>query len=93
MSPTRCGSTARPATRLGKRSQVTDSSAERPRVRQLRLVVLADDAEATTEQLVDGGAELIASPRETPWRSLNSRLQAPAGLQLTLFQQLEQPES
>jgi hypothetical protein len=30
-----------------------------------------------------------ASPRETPWRSLNSRLDAPADLQVTLFEELE----
>ena len=33
--------------------------------------------------------ELIAPPTETPWRSLNSRLETPAGLQITLFQELE----
>jgi len=37
---------------------------------------------------VAAGATLIASPIETPWGSLNSRLDAPAGLQLTLFQEL-----
>jgi hypothetical protein len=31
----------------------------------------------------------VAPPTETPWHSLNSRLDAPAGLQITLFQQLE----
>src|SRR5512140_1370105 len=47
------------------------------------------DARATTEALVTAGASLIASPVETPWRSLNSRLLAPAGIQLTLFEELE----
>ena len=42
-----------------------------------------------TDALVAAGAELIAAPRETPWRSMNSRLAAPAGLQITLFQELE----
>lgn len=60
---------------------------------RLRVAFEVDDAERVTEQLVEGGAELIASARETPWRSLNSRLEAPAGLQVTLFQELEQPES
>jgi predicted enzyme related to lactoylglutathione lyase len=49
---------------------------------------VADAAEAT-EMLVAGGATLIAAPVETPWSSLNARLTAPAGLQLTLFQELE----
>ena len=47
------------------------------------------DANLATDQLVSAGAELIASPTETPWRSLNSRLEAPAGLQITLFEELE----
>jgi catechol 2,3-dioxygenase-like lactoylglutathione lyase family enzyme len=47
------------------------------------------DSAATTVALVDAGAELLAPPTETPWRSLNSRLTAPAGLQLTLFQELD----
>jgi catechol 2,3-dioxygenase-like lactoylglutathione lyase family enzyme len=55
---------------------------------RLRIAFEVDDSAAATEELVRGGAELIASPRETPWRSLNSRLDAPAGLQLTLFQEL-----
>lgn len=35
------------------------------------------------------GTELVASPRETPWRSVSSRLHAPAGAEATLFQELE----
>lgn len=38
------------------------------------------------------GAEMIAPPAETPWRSLNARLNGPAGLQLTLFEELD-PET
>jgi len=30
----------------------------------------------------------VAPPTVTPWRSLNSRLEAPAGLQITLFEEL-----
>jgi len=44
------------------------------------------DAAAATDLLTDAGATLIAPPTPTPWRSLNSRLEAPGGLQLTLFQ-------
>ena len=43
---------------------------------------------AVTDRLVAAGAELEASARLTPWRSLNARLRAPAGLQVTLFQEL-----
>ena len=30
----------------------------------------------------------MAEPVVTPWQSLNSRLDAPAGVQITLFQEL-----
>jgi uncharacterized glyoxalase superfamily protein PhnB len=56
---------------------------------QIRIAFEVDDAAGTTHRLVEAGAELIAELRETPWRSLNSRLDAPAGLQLTLFQELD----
>ena len=46
------------------------------------------DSPAMTAALVDAGADLIAPPTETPWRSVNSRLAGPAGLQLTLFEEL-----
>ena len=55
----------------------------------IRVAFQVDDAAVATSRLVDAGAILIAPPTETPWRSLNARLEAPAGLQLTLFQELE----
>lgn len=55
----------------------------------MRVAFQIDDAAATTSRLVDAGAVLIAPPTETPWRSLNARLEGPAGLQLTLFQELD----
>jgi catechol 2,3-dioxygenase-like lactoylglutathione lyase family enzyme len=58
----------------------------------LRVAFEVDDSVAITDDLVAAGAELIASARETPWRSLNARLAAPAGLQITLFQELDPPE-
>ena len=56
---------------------------------KLRIAFEVDDSRAVTDTLVEAGGELVASPRETPWRSLNSRLNAPADLQVTLFQELE----
>ncbi|GAA4732206.1 hypothetical protein GCM10023216_25400 [Isoptericola chiayiensis] len=68
---------------------IDDVEAEgRPSAR-LRVALEVDDAERATAEAVQGGAELVASPRETPWRSMNSRLEAPAGLQVTLFQELD----
>lgn len=60
---------------------------------RMRVAFEVGDSAAKTDELVSAGAELIASPRETPWRSLNSRLAAPAGLQITLFQELDPPEA
>jgi len=54
----------------------------------VRVAFQVADAQRATDELVAAGATLIASPIETPWGSLNSRLDAPAGLQLTLFQEL-----
>lgn len=56
--------------------------------RSIRVAFQVADVRAVTELLVEAGADLIATPVETPWRSLNSRLEAPAGLQITLFEEL-----
>jgi uncharacterized glyoxalase superfamily protein PhnB len=55
----------------------------------LRVAFEVADAEGVTRELVAAGADLIAPPTRTPWDSLNSRLAGPAGLQLTLFEELE----
>ena len=52
----------------------------------IRVAFGVADARATTEALAMAGATVIADPRKTPWGSLNARLDAPGGLQLTLFQ-------
>jgi len=59
----------------------------------VRVAFEVDDAADVTTRLADAGARLEAAPRETPWRSLNARLRAPDGVQLTLFQELETAES
>jgi lactoylglutathione lyase len=51
----------------------------------IRVALEVDDSEAATRELEAAGARVIAEPTRTPWNSLNARLQAPAGLQLTLF--------
>jgi lactoylglutathione lyase len=56
---------------------------------QIRLAFEVNDSAAVTVRLAEAGATVIADPVETPWRSLNSRLEAPAGLQLTLFTELD----
>jgi lactoylglutathione lyase len=54
----------------------------------IRIALEVDDARAATRDATDGGAELLSEPTVTPWNSLNARLEGPAGLQLTLFQEL-----
>jgi len=54
----------------------------------IRVAFEVDDAVATTRVLAAAGAEVIAEATRTPWDSLNARLSGPAGLQLTLFQEL-----
>jgi predicted enzyme related to lactoylglutathione lyase len=61
----------------------------RPVAPRLRVAFEVTDSRAATDALTEAGAELIAAPVETPWRSLNARLAAPAGLQITIFQELE----
>lgn len=57
--------------------------------RSIRVAFEVTDVAAATEQLAAAGADLLAAPTETPWRSLNSRLEAPASLQITLFEELD----
>ena len=59
---------------------------------KLRVAFEVDDAAAATERLREAGAEVLGAPVETPWRSLNARLEGPGGLQLTIFQELESLE-
>jgi predicted enzyme related to lactoylglutathione lyase len=54
----------------------------------IRVALEVEDTSAATRRLSDAGAHVLAEPTVTPWRSLNARLQAPDGLQLTLFAEL-----
>ncbi|MFJ9723670.1 VOC family protein [Streptomyces sp. NPDC101209] len=54
----------------------------------VRVALQVDDATAATARLSAAGAEVLAEPTRTPWNSLNSRLDAPGALQLTLFEEL-----
>jgi predicted enzyme related to lactoylglutathione lyase len=54
---------------------------------KIRVAFEVDDAQATTERLVSAGAGQVAPPTVTPWRSLNARLDAPAGLHITVFEE------
>src|SRR3954471_13814185 len=54
----------------------------------IRVAFEVDDSRATTAELAAAGATVLAEPTRTPWNSLNARLEAPGGLQLTLFTEL-----
>ncbi len=54
----------------------------------VRVAFEVSDTAAATRKLAAAGAEVVAAPTPTPWQSLNSRLEGPAGLQLTLFSDL-----
>lgn len=56
--------------------------------RKIRVAFQVSDVGSETKRLVSSGASLIAEPVETPWRSRNSRMEAPAGLQITLFEEV-----
>lgn len=59
---------------------------------RIRVAFEVTDSEGATRRLEAAGAAVVAEPVETPWRSRNARLDAPAGLQLTLFQELDGDE-
>lgn len=63
----------------------------RPVAPKFRVAFEVEDVDGVTRRLVEGGATLIADPIETPWRSRNARLDGPAGIQLTLFEELDPP--
>ena len=54
----------------------------------IRVAFEVDDSAAMTATLAAAGATVVAEPTQTPWNSLNARLEGPAGLQLTLFTEL-----
>lgn len=60
----------------------------RPYPLSIRVAFEVGDAAATTTALEAAGARVVAPPIVTPWNSLNARLEAPGGLQITAFQEL-----
>ncbi|WP_075122870.1 VOC family protein [Burkholderia paludis] len=54
---------------------------------RIRVAFEVSDGALTTRKLTEAGATLVAAPTRTPWLSLNSRLNAPAGLHITIFEE------
>ena len=59
---------------------------------KLRIALEVDDTDSAVRATQDAGMELISGPVETPFRSLNARIQGPASWQVTFFQELESLE-
>jgi lactoylglutathione lyase len=58
----------------------------------VRVAFEVADAAAAAEAAAQAGARVLAPPTTTPWNSSNARLEAPAGLQITLFCELGDPD-
>ncbi|WP_410812504.1 VOC family protein [Micromonospora sp. 067-2] len=59
---------------------------------RIRVAFEVDDARATAARLVAAGAAEVAPPTLTPWQSLNARLDAPANLHISIFEELRTAE-
>lgn len=56
---------------------------------QIRFAFEVPDIKAAVASALAYGATLVHEPMLTPWNDLNARVQSPDGLQITLFQLLE----
>ena len=57
----------------------------------VRFALQVEDSGEMAERLVAAGAERVAEPVIAPWGDRNARVQAPDGMQLTLFTPGEVP--
>ena len=58
----------------------------------VRIAFEVPDAAAAEQAWQAGGATSVAPATETPWKSLNARLEAPGGMQVTACQELSPVE-
>jgi len=72
-----------------QKALIDDVEVGRPVAPRLRVAFEVSDTPAVTQDLADGGAQVVAPPTTTPWNSVNARLDAPAGLHITVFQELD----
>jgi catechol 2,3-dioxygenase-like lactoylglutathione lyase family enzyme len=74
-------------------AQTIDQLEARQRISgQIRFALQVPDLKAAMERLLAHGATLVHPPIITPWGDHNVRLQAPDGMQITLFQVLDHEE-
>jgi lactoylglutathione lyase len=69
----------------GQAAMVDDLEVGRRVVGTVRFALAVDDSAAVADRLERAGAERLGGPVETPWGDVNVRVQAPDGMQLTLF--------
>lgn len=69
----------------GQAAMVDEIEAGRRVSGRIRFAVEVDDPPALASALVRAGASRVADPVEPPWGGVNVRVQAPDGMQLTLF--------
>lgn len=53
---------------------------------KIRLALEVEDLKASIKNAIKHGATMVHEPVQTPWGDLNARIQAPDGMQITLFQ-------
>jgi len=69
----------------GQAAMVDDIEVGRRVAGTVRFALEVADSAATAEALEAAGAVRLGGPIETPWHDVNVRLEAPDGMQLTLF--------
>jgi catechol 2,3-dioxygenase-like lactoylglutathione lyase family enzyme len=69
-----------------QRRSIDMLEAGRPVSGDVRLAIKVDDVDETFHRAVLAGASLMSHPLVAPWGDRVARLEAPHGLQLTLFQ-------
>jgi lactoylglutathione lyase len=69
----------------GQAAAIDDIEVGRRVAGRVRLAFEVDDSAATADRLEEAGAERLGGPVVTPWNDTNVRMQAPDGMQLTLF--------
>jgi catechol 2,3-dioxygenase-like lactoylglutathione lyase family enzyme len=69
----------------GQASMVDEIEVGRRVAGTVRIALEVDDSAALADTLEAAGAIRLGGPVETPWHDRNVRLEAPDGMQLTLF--------
>ncbi|MFV2103568.1 VOC family protein [Micromonospora sp. LOL_024] len=75
-----------------QKQMIDDVEVGRQVAPRIRVAFEVADSAATADRLVAAGAEQVAPPTTTPWHSVNARLDAPAALHITVFQELRTPD-